>query len=295
MKRFIYLLSILVLVFSITLVGCGSDNDTKPHTHKIIAVKGVEPTGISDGYKNHFKCEGCNKIFADSKGENEISISEITIAKHVLSKIERVEASSTSVGNVEYYKCLNNGCGKLFIDSEGKTEIGFEDTLLVNFISKNVEYVYVEIPDVISGAEEIEFYEYFIEDETDAMAGQYTMSGEYSKDGYVYLKRFNQGDFIVEFEIDYAGVYEFGFEIFSIVLNDPERRVTNIQIDNSEYVMLDCFHPKNDNGLRQFAYGISAYLSEGKHKVKLNLPDVFDDETVKSLYIHAFYYAPASE
>ena len=291
MKKFINLFLVIIFAFSFCLIGCGkTKDDTTTHVHEIVAVKGVEPTGVENGFKNHYKCESCQKLFLDNKGKNETTLDKITIPKHNLIKVDKVEASNISVGNIEYYKCNDNGCSKLFKDNQGKNEILIEDTTLVKFISTNIEYVYNDIPDVISSAEEVEFYDFFVDGESDAMTNKYQMLDGGLPEQYVYLKRLNQGDFVAEFNITYEGIYEFGVEIFAIVLNEPERRVTNIQIDNSDYIMLDYFHPQNHNGLRQFATGFSAYLSEGKHKFILNLPDVFDDETVKSLYIHSFYF-----
>ncbi len=296
MKFLLKLFLVLLIICSISLIGCGSKTEPAPECkHKVISVKGEEPTAITEGFKNHFKCTLCDKVFSDIHGKNEISISEIIIKKHTLTKVERISATSSSVGVLEHYRCTDNDCGKLFKDNDGKIEINQIDTILVEFIKKDVVYDYVDIPDSISGGHEIEFAKFFEEGTTDAMCGKYQMLDGSLKEEYVYLKRFNKGDYVIEFDIIYEGVYEFGFEIFAIVLNDPERRVTNIQIDNSEYIMLDYFHPQNENGLRQFASGISAYLSEGKHQVKLNLPDIFDDEIIKTLYIHSFYFAPAAE
>ncbi len=47
---------------------------------------------------------------------------------HTMIKHDRVEPTCTVPGNIEYYECT--GCGKLFADEAGETEITIEDTVL---------------------------------------------------------------------------------------------------------------------------------------------------------------------
>ncbi len=49
---------------------------------------------------------------------------------HALYKVDATEASCTVDGNIEYYKCYVDGCGKYFTDEHGNDEISLEDTVV---------------------------------------------------------------------------------------------------------------------------------------------------------------------
>ena len=47
---------------------------------------------------------------------------------HTMSRVEKQDATCTKEGNIEYYSC--SGCGRFFLDGEGKDEINVEDTVI---------------------------------------------------------------------------------------------------------------------------------------------------------------------
>ena len=49
---------------------------------------------------------------------------------HSLERVEAVSPTMESTGNTEYYRCIREGCGKLFEDAEGLKEISFQETIL---------------------------------------------------------------------------------------------------------------------------------------------------------------------
>ena len=61
---------------------------------------------------------------------------------HSLTKHARVEATTQSAGNIEYYTCQN--CPKIFADKDGKTEISAEDTVIPKLPDENALHVIVE-------------------------------------------------------------------------------------------------------------------------------------------------------
>ena len=61
---------------------------------------------------------------------------------HSLTKHARVEATTESAGNIEYYTCQN--CPKIFADANAKTEITAEDTVIPKLPDENALHVIVE-------------------------------------------------------------------------------------------------------------------------------------------------------
>ncbi len=98
--------------------------------HKLSKVEAVSPSCESAGNIEYYKCSICGKLFSDAEGKNEISEADIIIAAlgHSIVKVDAVEATCESDGNIEYYKC--SICNKLFSDAEGKNEISAEDVII---------------------------------------------------------------------------------------------------------------------------------------------------------------------
>ena len=98
--------------------------------HKLDKVNAVVASCESAGNIEYYKCSVCNKLFSDAEGKNEISEADIIIAAlgHSIVKVDAVEATCESDGNIEYYKC--SICGKLFSDAEGKSEISADDVII---------------------------------------------------------------------------------------------------------------------------------------------------------------------
>ena len=84
----------------------------------------TEATCTTKGNLKYWECEKCHKYFEDSEGENEITDKEsveIPLAPHALIEHSSVDSTCTTKGKIKYWEC--NGCGKNFLDSEGKKEI----------------------------------------------------------------------------------------------------------------------------------------------------------------------------
>ncbi len=106
---------------------------------------------------------------------------------------------------------------------------------------------------------------------------------------YIYLKNKGLGNFVVEFEVKEAGIYEFGFMLMGYKKGVP--RTTNVQIDGKGDVYRMEFDYADANDLKKhYFYGIKQELSAGKHTVVFSLTSDFDDSKVKSLYIQDFFY-----
>ena len=94
--------------------------------HDLKATARVEPTCTSTGTEAYWTCQrdGCGKRFSDGEGKNEITTPVVIKALgHDLKETARVEPTCTESGTEAYWTCQRDGCGKLFSDGEGKTEI----------------------------------------------------------------------------------------------------------------------------------------------------------------------------
>lgn len=81
-------------------------------------VDGTEADCYNDGILSHYKCS-CGKLYLDENAETETESAVIPALSHPsqsVVKTDRVEASCTEDGNVEYYTCTL--CGDIFSDSE---------------------------------------------------------------------------------------------------------------------------------------------------------------------------------
>ena len=90
--------------------------------HTLTAVAAVNAKCTTDGTKAHYKCEVCEKLFEDEKGENEVTADDLTVKAtgHTLTAVAAVDAKCTEDGTKAHYKC--SVCEKLFEDADGKTE-----------------------------------------------------------------------------------------------------------------------------------------------------------------------------
>ena len=97
-------------MFTIYVLG-----DKVEHEHKWDNGKVTTPaTCTTEGVKT-FKCtvNGCTKTKTEP----------IEMLGHDLEKVDAVDPTCTKGGNIEYWQCQREGCGKLFSDSEGKNEL----------------------------------------------------------------------------------------------------------------------------------------------------------------------------
>ena len=106
------------------------ETDMLPHS--LTKTEAKAATCTEDGNKDYWTCSVCKKLFADAEGKNETTEKDVTISKlgHDLEKTAAKAATCLEDGNIEYYTCKNDGCGKLFADKDGKKEIKIEDTVV---------------------------------------------------------------------------------------------------------------------------------------------------------------------
>ena len=95
------------------------------HQHVITLVAKAEPTCTTEGKEAYYTCAACGKYFEDEAGKTEIVDLEnygvIEAKGHTMTKHDKVEATCTEPGNVEYWHCET--CGKNFADEAGRQEL----------------------------------------------------------------------------------------------------------------------------------------------------------------------------
>ncbi len=96
------------------------------HSHRTL-VEGQAASCTVDGWKDYYKCNGCDKLFDAETGGNEITLEAWKAgegkiaAAHKLTKTDEVPATTTQYGVKAFWTCSE--CDKYFSDAEGKTEI----------------------------------------------------------------------------------------------------------------------------------------------------------------------------
>ena len=107
-----------------------TDLTLAPLGHSMIKHEEVKPTCTETGTKEYYECETCGKIFADEKGETEVTKEDLVISAlgHSMTKHEEVKPTCTEAGTKEYYECET--CGKIFADEKGETEVTKEDLVI---------------------------------------------------------------------------------------------------------------------------------------------------------------------
>ncbi len=104
------------------------------HQHVLKGVSEVPATCHSYGYKSHYVCTSCGKLFEDAAGQQEIrDKQQLRIpynSQHgVLVRIEGRSATCTVNGKKDYWCC--GDCGKSFFDSSGTKIIDDFNELLI--------------------------------------------------------------------------------------------------------------------------------------------------------------------
>ena len=117
-----------------------TDLTLAPLGHSMIKHEEVKPTCTETGTKEYYECETCGKIFADEKGETEVTKEDLVISApgHSMTKHEEVKATCTEKGVKEYYEC--SVCGKIFLDKDGKTETT-KDGVIVDALGHKTKFV----------------------------------------------------------------------------------------------------------------------------------------------------------
>lgn len=107
---------------TVTVVNC-------LHTSKsLVAAKAA--TCTEKGMKEHYKCDTCSALFETEDSTTPVAAStlELPVIDHTFTDVAEKAATCTENGNIEHYKCT--GCGKLFSDEAGATEIAAKDVVI---------------------------------------------------------------------------------------------------------------------------------------------------------------------
>ncbi|MCR4776408.1 MAG: leucine-rich repeat protein [Saccharofermentans sp.] len=102
------------------------------YEHKMTEVAAKDPTCTENGNIRYWKCSVCGKLFSDAEGKNVIEAKDTVISAlgHDLDHVKAKEPTDNEDGNIEYYVCKREGCGKKFADPEGKTELKDIDIII---------------------------------------------------------------------------------------------------------------------------------------------------------------------
>ena len=113
-----------------------ADKDiTEQQEHTLTAVAAVAPTCTKDGNIAYYVCKDqdckCGRLYSDAEGKNEIEAKDTVIKAlgHDLEHVDAKEATNDEDGCIEHYRCKREGCGKLFADPDGKTELKDTDVI----------------------------------------------------------------------------------------------------------------------------------------------------------------------
>ena len=86
------------------------------------------------GLKEQYDCKGCAKKFVDVECTTPWTIENAIIpAGHKCNHIEYTDVAPGKDGNIEYYKCQREECGKLFSDAAYSSEITLAETIIHDF------------------------------------------------------------------------------------------------------------------------------------------------------------------
>ena len=108
------------------------------HTNVMLKEAGKLETCTEDGVKDKYACKDCGKEFFDSACTVEWKAEEAIISKaHKLKLHEETACSEGKDGNIEYYECEREDCGKIFSDSACTKQILLSQTIIHDF---NIEW-----------------------------------------------------------------------------------------------------------------------------------------------------------
>ena len=98
----IFTLAAIMVCFSVFAAAC-KDETPIAHTHELTAVAEKAATCTEDGYEAYWKCEGCDKLFSDAEGKNEITAPVTVKAKgHTGGTATCTQKATCSVCGEEY-------------------------------------------------------------------------------------------------------------------------------------------------------------------------------------------------
>ena len=103
--------------------------------HETVVLEAGRPaTCTQDGIKDKYVCAGCGAAFFDAARTQVWYDVIATIPKgHLGVRHDATPCSEGKDGNIVYFECQREGCGKLFSDSYCNTEITLEQTIIHDF------------------------------------------------------------------------------------------------------------------------------------------------------------------
>lgn len=105
-----------------------------PHKESTLKEAGKPETCTENGVKDKYACKSCGKEFVDVECTTPWTIENAIIpAGHKCNRIEHTDVASGKDGNIEYYKCQREECGKLFADAACSSEITLAQTVIHDF------------------------------------------------------------------------------------------------------------------------------------------------------------------
>lgn len=105
-----------------------------PHLNVVLTDQGQPETCTVPGLKEQYDCKGCAKKFVDVECTMPWTIENAIIpAGHKCNRIEHTDVAPGKDGNIEYYKCQREECGKLFADAACSSEITLAQTVIHDF------------------------------------------------------------------------------------------------------------------------------------------------------------------
>ena len=105
-----------------------------PHKESTLKEAGKPETCTENGVKDKYACKDCGKEFFDAACTMPWTIENAIIpAGHKCNRIEHTDVAPGKDGNIEYYECQREECGKLFADAACSSEITLEQTIIHDF------------------------------------------------------------------------------------------------------------------------------------------------------------------
>jgi len=109
------------------------------HKHDLTKVKEKDPTCTENGNKQYYTCSGCDEIFADSKGNEEITDKSTLIIPATGHKLTWKATSSKHT-----QKCSVKGCGYVVEGSENEHQFDEDNVCVICTYSKKTGKVETE-------------------------------------------------------------------------------------------------------------------------------------------------------